>query len=267
MGVPTATTGWVTTRSRRRGPGKSEEEDQEWLDQVRRIDPASLKDPYIGPLQADWAGARIELGWEQLVLVMPLGDPLAQSGQRPFARVAGRAPVGALLRGGARARRAGAAGLPRRRLRPRRACARVRTCSPTSPASTLGDPRAPRAARPQRRRRPRRRPAHQRGSRAPTPDRRRAARGDRALRARAPIASTAASTPSSARSTPRALTPAATAHGALSAISERLAAGAVRGEARIPDEAPDGPERAGDRARAPAGALALAAPVVGASGS
>ena len=38
-----------------------------------------------------------------------------------------------------------------------------------------------------------------------------------------------------------ALTPAATAHGALSAISERLAAGAVRGEARIPDEAPDGP--------------------------
>jgi two-component system cell cycle response regulator len=40
---------------------------------------------------------------------------------------------------------------------------------------------------------------------------------------------------------PSVLTPAATAHGALSAISERLAAGAVRGEARIPDEAPDGP--------------------------
>ena len=38
-----------------------------------------------------------------------------------------------------------------------------------------------------------------------------------------------------------ALTPAATAHSALSAISERLAAGAVRGEARIPDEASDGP--------------------------
>jgi two-component system, cell cycle response regulator len=40
---------------------------------------------------------------------------------------------------------------------------------------------------------------------------------------------------------PSVLTPAATAHGALSAISERLAAGAVRGEARIPDEAPAGP--------------------------
>ena len=34
----------------------------------------------IGPLPAEWSGARIELGWEQLVLVMPLGDPLAQSG-------------------------------------------------------------------------------------------------------------------------------------------------------------------------------------------
>ena len=37
-----------------------------------------------------------------------------------------------------------------------------------------------------------------------------------------------------------ALTPAAAAHSALGAISERLAAGAVRGEARIPDEASDG---------------------------
>jgi hypothetical protein len=36
-----------------------------------------------------------------------------------------------------------------------------------------------------------------------------------------------------------ALTPAASAHGALGAVSERLASGAVRGEARIPDEAPD----------------------------
>lgn len=37
----------------------------------------------------------------------------------------------------------------------------------------------------------------------------------------------------------RALTPAASAHAALGAISERLAAGAVRGEARMPDEATD----------------------------
>ena len=37
------------------------------------------------------------------------------------------------------------------------------------------------------------------------------------------------------------LTPAASAHSALSGISERLASGAVRGEARIPDEASDGP--------------------------
>jgi two-component system, cell cycle response regulator len=37
-----------------------------------------------------------------------------------------------------------------------------------------------------------------------------------------------------------ALTPAASAHGALGAVSEHLASGAVRGEARIPDEAPDG---------------------------
>ena len=34
----------------------------------------------IGPLPPEWSGARIELGWEQLILVMPLGDPLAQSG-------------------------------------------------------------------------------------------------------------------------------------------------------------------------------------------
>ncbi len=38
------------------------------------------------------------------------------------------------------------------------------------------------------------------------------------------------------------LTAAASAHGALGSISERLASGAVRGEARIPDEAPAGPE-------------------------
>jgi hypothetical protein len=37
-----------------------------------------------------------------------------------------------------------------------------------------------------------------------------------------------------------ALSPAAAAHRALSGISERLASGAVRGEARIPDEAADG---------------------------
>ena len=41
---------------------------------------------------------------------------------------------------------------------------------------------------------------------------------------------------------PGALTPAASAHGALSSISERLASGAVRGDARIPDEAPAGPD-------------------------
>jgi two-component system, cell cycle response regulator len=39
-----------------------------------------------------------------------------------------------------------------------------------------------------------------------------------------------------------ALTPAASAHSALGGISERLASGAVRGEARIPDEAAAGPE-------------------------
>ena len=37
-----------------------------------------------------------------------------------------------------------------------------------------------------------------------------------------------------------ALSPAAAAHRALGTLSERLASGAVRGEARIPDEAPDG---------------------------
>jgi two-component system, cell cycle response regulator len=41
------------------------------------------------------------------------------------------------------------------------------------------------------------------------------------------------------------LTPAASAHSALSGISERLASGAVRGEARIPDEAAAGPEALG----------------------
>jgi two-component system cell cycle response regulator len=39
-----------------------------------------------------------------------------------------------------------------------------------------------------------------------------------------------------------ALTPAASAHGALSSISERLASGAVRGEAKLPDEATGGSE-------------------------
>src|SRR5579875_307887 len=29
----------------------------------------------IGPLPGDWAGARVELGWEQLVLVLPRSDP------------------------------------------------------------------------------------------------------------------------------------------------------------------------------------------------
>lgn len=38
-----------------------------------------------------------------------------------------------------------------------------------------------------------------------------------------------------------ALTPGAAAHGALAAISEQLAAGAVRGEARLPEEAADAP--------------------------
>lgn len=34
----------------------------------------------IGPLPDDWHGVRIELGWEQLILVLPLSDPLAQAG-------------------------------------------------------------------------------------------------------------------------------------------------------------------------------------------
>lgn len=34
----------------------------------------------IGPLPRDWGGARVELGWEQLILVIPLSDPLAQVG-------------------------------------------------------------------------------------------------------------------------------------------------------------------------------------------
>ena len=33
----------------------------------------------IGPLPENWGGARIELGWEQLVLVLPLNDPLART--------------------------------------------------------------------------------------------------------------------------------------------------------------------------------------------
>lgn len=33
----------------------------------------------IGPLPGEWAGARIELGWEQLVLVLPPSDPVAQT--------------------------------------------------------------------------------------------------------------------------------------------------------------------------------------------
>jgi len=33
----------------------------------------------IGPLPTEWHGSRLELGWEQLVLVMPLNDPLIQS--------------------------------------------------------------------------------------------------------------------------------------------------------------------------------------------
>lgn len=40
-----------------------------------------LADLGIGPLPRDWQGGRIELGWEQLVLIMPLTDPLAQSGR------------------------------------------------------------------------------------------------------------------------------------------------------------------------------------------
>jgi len=33
----------------------------------------------IGPLPGDWAGARVELGWEQLVLVLPRSDPLSHA--------------------------------------------------------------------------------------------------------------------------------------------------------------------------------------------
>jgi DNA-binding transcriptional LysR family regulator len=33
----------------------------------------------IGPLPDDWAGARVELGWEQLVLVLPRSDPLSHA--------------------------------------------------------------------------------------------------------------------------------------------------------------------------------------------
>ncbi len=35
----------------------------------------------VGPLPADWAGARAELGWEQLVLVLPRSDPLTHAEQ------------------------------------------------------------------------------------------------------------------------------------------------------------------------------------------
>lgn len=34
----------------------------------------------IGPLPHEWHGARIELGWEQLILVLPMSDPLVQAG-------------------------------------------------------------------------------------------------------------------------------------------------------------------------------------------
>ncbi|HEY0279038.1 MAG TPA: LysR family transcriptional regulator [Solirubrobacterales bacterium] len=34
----------------------------------------------IGPLPERWDGARVELGWEQLILVLPMNDPLAQAG-------------------------------------------------------------------------------------------------------------------------------------------------------------------------------------------
>ena len=33
----------------------------------------------IGPLPEDWSGARLELGWEQLILVLPSNDPLART--------------------------------------------------------------------------------------------------------------------------------------------------------------------------------------------
>lgn len=35
----------------------------------------------VGPLPGDWAGARVELGWEQLVLVLPTRDPLSHAEQ------------------------------------------------------------------------------------------------------------------------------------------------------------------------------------------
>jgi DNA-binding transcriptional LysR family regulator len=35
----------------------------------------------IGPLPGDWAGAQVELGWEQLVLVLPMSDPLSHAEQ------------------------------------------------------------------------------------------------------------------------------------------------------------------------------------------
>jgi DNA-binding transcriptional LysR family regulator len=35
----------------------------------------------IGPLPSDWAGAHVELGWEQLILVLPMSDPLSHAEQ------------------------------------------------------------------------------------------------------------------------------------------------------------------------------------------
>ena len=67
-----------------------------------------------------------------------------------------------------------------------------------------------------------------------------AARRDRAASGPAPTASTSPCTPSSGPSRAAALTPAASAQRALGSVSERLASGVVLGEARIPDEAPDG---------------------------
>lgn len=36
----------------------------------------------IGPLPKDWKGAHVELGWEQLVLILPSQDPLLHAGRR-----------------------------------------------------------------------------------------------------------------------------------------------------------------------------------------
>ncbi|HWK28050.1 MAG TPA: LysR family transcriptional regulator [Solirubrobacter sp.] len=52
---------------------------QEFASRVQVADAvaAGEADLGVGPLPPDWPGARIELGWEQLVLVLPSGDPLA----------------------------------------------------------------------------------------------------------------------------------------------------------------------------------------------